>query len=94
MKVSIISILNIFPHLCDDKLPRRIVPRHEVGVDEIRSLLVVRGLQLDPAVVVGEDVGEPVLGAVHGEVGGDAGHVTTNVLQLLVFFGEPVIEMC
>ena len=42
-----------------DELPLGVVARHEVGVDVVAPLLVVGGLQLHPAVVVRQDVGEP-----------------------------------
>ena len=47
-----------------DELPLGVVAGDEVGVDVVAALLVVRGLELDTAVVVGQDVGEPVLGPV------------------------------
>ena len=42
-----------------DELPLGVVARHEVRVDVVAPLLVVGGLQLYPAVVVRQDVGEP-----------------------------------
>ena len=47
-----------------DELPLGVEARGEVGVNVVAPVLVVRGLELDPAVVVGQDVGEPVLGPV------------------------------
>ena len=43
-----------------DELPLGVVAGYEVGVDVVAALLVVRGLELHPAVVVGQDVGEPL----------------------------------
>ncbi len=45
--------------LSNDELPLGVEAWHEVGVDEVRSLLVVSGLQLHPAVVVRQDVRKP-----------------------------------
>jgi hypothetical protein len=45
--------------LSDDELPLGVEAWHEVGVYEVRALLVVRGLQLHPAVVVRQDVRKP-----------------------------------
>ena len=42
------------------ELPLRVEAGHEAGVDEVAPLLVVCWLQLHPAVVVWQDVGEPV----------------------------------
>ena len=47
-----------------DELPLGVVAGDEVGVDVVAALLVVCGLELYPTVVVGQDVGEPVLGPV------------------------------
>ena len=43
-----------------NELPLRVEPGDEAGVDEVAPLLVVRWLQLHPAVVVWQDVCEPV----------------------------------
>ena len=42
------------------ELPLRVEAGHEAGVDEVAPFLVVCRLQLDPAVVVWQDVCEPV----------------------------------
>lgn len=51
-----------------------------VGVDVVGALLVVDGLQLVARVVVGEDVGEAVLGAVARQVRGRARLLAPHVL--------------
>ena len=79
--------------LCDDKLPGRVVARHKVGVDKVRPLFVVCGLQLDPGVVVRQDVGEPVFGPVDRHVRRRARLLAAHVLQLLVLFGEPEVRV-
>ena len=53
-------------YLSDDELPLGVEAWYEVGVDKVRALLVVRGLELDPAVVVGQDVREPASGGSGG----------------------------
>ena len=75
------------------ELPLGVEPGHEAGVDVVASLLVISRLELDPAVVVGEDVGEPVLGSVHRQVRGSAQLVPANVLQLLVLLAEPEVAV-
>ena len=45
--------------LSHDKLPLGVEARDEVGVDVVAAVLVVARLQLHPAVVVRQDVGEP-----------------------------------
>ena len=60
-------------YLSDDELPLGVEAWNKVGVDKVRPLLVVRGLELDPAVVVGQDVGEPA----HGGRQVSAGSSTT-----------------
>ena len=77
-----------------DELPLGVVAGYEVGVDVVAALLVVRGLELDPTVVVGQDVGEPVLGPVDRQIRGRAVLVTTNVLQFLVLLAEPEVAIC
>lgn len=67
--------------------------RHVVGVDVVRALLVVHRLQLEARVVVGQDVGESVLGSVAGQVGERAGLVPTHVLQLLELFAEAEVRV-
>ena len=76
-----------------DKLPLGVEAGDEVGVDVVAPVLVVGGLELDPAVVVGEDVGEPVLGSVHRQVRGSAQLVPAHVLQLLVLLAEPEVAV-
>ena len=43
-----------------DKLPLGVEARREVSVDVVTAVLIVAGLELYPAVVVWQDVGEPV----------------------------------
>lgn len=64
--------------------------RHVVSVNVVGAFLVVDGLQFVTAVVVRQDVREPVLGTVHGQVGRSAWLLPTHVLQLLELFAEPV----
>ena len=75
------------------ELSLRVEARHEAGVDVVAPLLVVSGLEFDPAVVVREDVGEPVLGPVDWQVGRRAQLVPPNVLQLLVLLTEPEVTV-
>ena len=77
--------------LGDDELPRGVEPGHEVGVDVVTALVVVARLELDPRVVVWQDVGEPVLGPVARQVGGGARLLPADVLQLLVLLREPEV---
>ena len=77
-----------------DKLSLGVVAGHEVGVDVVAALLVVRGLELHPAVVVGQDVGEPVLGSVDRKIRRRAVLVTTHVFQFLVLLAEPEVAVC
>lgn len=72
-----------------DKLARRVVARHIVGIDVVRALVVVDRLQLEARVVVGEDVCESVLGAIAWKVGESARLVTSDVLQLFKLLAEP-----
>ena len=72
--------------LAHDELPLGVVAGHEVGVDVVAALLVVCGLKLDPAVVVGEDVGEPILGPVDRKVGGGATTIDAFITPFLSSF--------
>lgn len=74
-----------------DKLARRIVPGHIVGVYIVRALLVVYRLQLEARMVVGQDVREPILRPVTRQVGKGARLVAAHMLQLLELFAEPEI---
>ena len=47
-----------------DELPLGVEARRKIGVDVVAAVLIVAGLELHPAVVIGQDVGEPVLGPV------------------------------
>ena len=76
-----------------DKLPLRVESGHKVAVDVVGALLVIGGLQLDAAVVVGQNVGEPVLGPVARQVGGRAGLVPPDMLELLVLLAEPEVAV-
>lgn len=71
-----------------DELARRVVARHIVGVDVVGALVIVDRLQLKARVVVGEDVGESVLGAIARQVGECAGLITSDVLQLFKLLAE------
>ena len=53
------KISHFIPYLCNNELPLGVEAGHVVGVDEVAPLLVVRGLQLHPRVVVRQDVREP-----------------------------------
>lgn len=75
--------------LRDDELARRVVSGHVVGVDVVGALLVVDGLQLVARVVVGQDVGEAVLGPVAGQVRRRARLLAPHVLQLLELLAKP-----
>ena len=68
--------------------------RHKVGIDKITALFVVSGLQLDPGVVIRQDVGEPVLGPVDRDVRRGARFVPPHVLELLVLLGEAEVGVC
>ena len=65
--------------LSHDKLPLGVEARREVGVDVVTAVLIVAGLELYPAVVVGQDVGEPVLGPVI---------IIIIVIIIIVIFGS------
>lgn len=80
--------------LRDDELTWRVVTRHVVGVDVVAAvLLVVRRLQLEARVVVRQDVGEAVLGPVHGQVGRRACLLSPHVLQLLKLLAETEVRV-
>ena len=57
--------------------------RDPVGVDVVRAVDVVERQQLDPRLVVRQDVGEPVLGAVALQLGVFTALLATHELQLL-----------
>ena len=76
-----------------DKLPLGVEAGDEVGVDVVAPVLVVGGLELDPAVVVGKDVGEPVLGPVDRQIRGSTRLVTTHVFELLELLAEPEVAV-
>lgn len=69
-----------------NELTRRIVTRHIIGVYVVRSFVIVHRLQLEPGVIVWQNVGETVLRPVAWQVGKGAGLIATDVLQLFKFF--------
>lgn len=76
-----------------DELPPVGEARDVVGIDVIGALLPVHVHQFDTRMVVGQDVGETVLGAVDGEVGRLTALADTDVLHGLVFFGETELRV-
>ncbi len=64
--------------------------RNVVGVDVVGAFLVVGRLELEPRMVVGQNVGEPILGPVARQVGSRARLVPSNVLQFFVLLRKSV----
>ena len=74
-----------------NELPLGVEAGHEAGVDEVAALLVVRRLQLDPTVIVRQDVGESVLRPIDGKIRGCTKLIPANVLELLVLLAKPEV---
>ena len=74
--------------LGDDKLPGRIKSGNKVGVNVVAALVVVAGLELDPGVVVGQNIGEPVFRPVARKIGRAARFFSSDVFQFFVLLGK------
>lgn len=53
------------------------------GVHIVRSVIIVGRFQLHPRVIIGQDVGEPILGPVRGQIGRHAALAQTDGAQIL-----------
>jgi hypothetical protein len=77
--------------LRDNELPRRVEAGNEVSVDVVATLVVVAGLELDPGVVVGQDIGETVFRPIAWQIGSTARFLSANMFQFFILFGESEI---
>lgn len=83
----------MFTNLSDDKFSGGIEARYKVGIDVIRTFLIIRWLKFNPRMIVGQNVGKPILRSVNGHIRGRARFLSTDMLQLFVLFREPKVRI-
>lgn len=59
--------------------------RYEVSIDVVCSLFIISGLKFEAGMVIGEDVGEAVLGPIDGEVCCSTLEIMSNMFQGFIF---------
>ena len=79
--------------LSHNKFSGRIETGNKIGIDIIRSFLVVSRLKFDPGMVVRQNIGETIFGSVDRHISCRARFFSTNVFQFFVFFGKAEIRI-
>ena len=82
-----------YAHLSDNKFSGGIEARYKVGIDVIRTFLIIGRLKFNPRMIVGQNVGKPILRSVNGHIGGRARFLSADMLQLFVLFREPKVRI-
>ena len=82
-----------YAHLSDNKFSGGIEARYKIGIDVIRTFLIIGRLKFNPRMIVGQNVGKPILRSVNGHIGGRARFLSADMLQLFVLFREPKVRI-
>lgn len=79
--------------LRDNEFTRRVVAGHVVCINVIRTFVVVHRLQLEPRMVIRQNVCETILRTIARQVSERAWLITSDVLQFLEFLAESVLNV-